>query len=161
MRDALEQGRWQWQVGWVVVVMVMMSMVQARRVAHEGREGREGRAVGQEQAGLVAQVRALVSVLVLERAQVLLETEAQEGEVLLAVELGLAVMVALQVPGREREQAVWRPLVQALESALGWVPGQAPELVSGLVRGQVTERALELGSELVLESELVLARAPV
>ena len=156
MRDALEQGRWQWQVGWVV--MVMVSVVQARRLAHEEREAR---AVGQEQAGWVAQVRALVSVLVLERAQVLLETEAQEGEVLLAVELGLAVMVALQVPGREREQAVWRPLVQALESALGWVPGQAPELVSGLVRGQVTERALELGSELVLESELVLARAPV
>ena len=153
MRDAIEQGRWQWQVGWVVMVM------QARRLAHEGREAR---AVGQEQAGLVAQVRALVSVLVLERAQVsegglaqvLLEVEAQEvavqGTVLRAVELAVVV---LQVQGRGRERA--------LESALGWVPGQAPELVSGQVRGQATEWALELGSELVLESALVLARALV
>ena len=121
-RDALEQGwwRWQWQVGWVVMVM------QARRLAHEGREAR---AVGQEQAGLVAQVRALVSVLVLERAQVsegglaqvLLEVEAQEvavqGTVLRAVGLELAV-VALQVQVLERLQVVARARVQALESEL-------------------------------------------
>ena len=115
MRDALELGRWQWQVGWVLVV----SAVLARRLAHGGREW------------------ALVSERGL--AQVLPEPEAQEvavmaaaevvvlGAVLRAVELGLAV-VALQVPGRER--------ALALEPALGWVPGQAPELVSGLVRGQ-------------------------
>ena len=42
-----------------------------------------------------------------------------------------------------------RALVQALESALGWVPGRAPELVSGLVREPATEWALVL--ELALE----------
>ena len=130
MRDALELGRWQWQVGWVLVV----SAVLARRLAHGGREW------------------ALVSERGL--AQVLPEPEAQEvavmaaaevvvlGAVLRAVELGLAV-VALQVLGRERA------LVQALESALGWVPGRAPELVSGLVREPATEWALVL--ELALE----------
>ena len=93
MRDALEQGqrRWQWWVGWVV----MVSLVQARRLV---REEWEAQAVRQEQAGWVARARVsgrgLAQVLpqALEVAVMAAAVVLVQGTAVRAVELGLAVV---------------------------------------------------------------------